>query len=44
MNPNMFKEEVGGGLDYDALLVGCQNFHLRESINVHEDTVIPMIG
>jgi len=44
MNPNMFKEELGGGLSCDALLAGCQNYHLRESINDHEGTVIPMLG
>jgi hypothetical protein len=44
MNTNMFKEELGGGLNYDALLVGCQYFHLRESINDHKDTFIPMLS
>jgi hypothetical protein len=44
MNPNMFKEDLSGGLNCDALLVGCQNYHLRESINDHEDTFIPMLG
>jgi hypothetical protein len=40
MNPNMCEEELGGGLDFDALLAGRQNCHLRESINNHEDTII----
>jgi hypothetical protein len=40
----MCKEELGGDLNYDALLSGCQNYHIRESINNHEDTVIPMLG
>jgi hypothetical protein len=31
-------------LGCDDLLAGCQNFHLRELINDHEDIVIPMIG
>jgi hypothetical protein len=44
MNPNMFKEELSSGLGCDALLAGCQNCHLRESINNHEDIVIPMLG
>jgi hypothetical protein len=44
MNPNTFKEELSGGLGCDSLLVGCQNFHLRESINDHKDTIIPMLG
>jgi len=44
MNPNMFKEELGGGLDYDSLLVGYQNYHLRESINDHKDTIVPLLG
>jgi hypothetical protein len=30
--------------DCDALLAGCQNCHLRESINDHEYIVIPMLG
>jgi hypothetical protein len=33
MNPNTFKEELSGGLSYDAHLAGCQNYHLKESIN-----------
>jgi hypothetical protein len=44
MNPNMFKEELSGGLDCDSLLVWFQNFHLRELINNHEDIIIPMLG
>jgi hypothetical protein len=44
MNPNMCEEELGGGLGCDALLEGCQNLHLRESIDDHEDIVIPMLG
>jgi hypothetical protein len=44
MNPNTLKEELNSGLDYDALLLGCQNCHLRELINDHEDIVITMLG
>jgi hypothetical protein len=44
INPNMCEEELGNGLICDALLAGCQNFHLRESINNHEYIVIPMLG
>ena len=44
MNPNMCEEDLGGGLGCVSLLAGCQNFHLRELINDHEDTVIPMLG
>jgi len=39
----MVKEELGGGLVYDALLAGCQKCHLIESINNHEDMFIPML-
>jgi hypothetical protein len=44
MNSNMLKEEIGSGLGCDTLLVGCQNCHLRESINDHEDTIITILG
>jgi hypothetical protein len=44
VNPNMCKEDIGGVLGCDALLVGCQNCHLGELINEHEDIVIPMLG
>jgi hypothetical protein len=40
MNPHTLKEDLSSGLDYGTLLIGCQNCHLRESINDHEDTVI----
>jgi hypothetical protein len=44
MNPNMLKEEISSGLGCDTLLAGCQNCHLRESINHHKETVITMFG
>jgi hypothetical protein len=44
MNPIMCKEEREGGLECDVLLAGCQNYHIRESINDHKDIVIPMLG
>jgi hypothetical protein len=39
-----FKEELGSGLYYDALLEGNQNRHLREVINNHKNTVISPLG
>jgi hypothetical protein len=44
MNSNMLKEELRNGISCDDLLAVCQNCHLRESINYHEDNVIPMLG
>jgi hypothetical protein len=44
MNPNTLKEDLSIDLGCDALLVGCENFHLRESINNHEETIITMLG
>jgi hypothetical protein len=31
-----FKEELGSGLDYDALLAGDHNDHLGKSFNHHK--------
>jgi hypothetical protein len=49
MNPNMFKEEHGDGLGYDglgcdALLAGFQRYDLRELINDHKYTIVPILG
>jgi hypothetical protein len=44
MNPNTLKEYLSSGLDVDTLLVECQNYHIRESINDHKDIVITMLG
>jgi hypothetical protein len=44
MYPNSFKEELGSGLYYDALLVGSHNFHLRKAINNHKNRVISPLG
>jgi hypothetical protein len=41
MYPDSFKEELGSGLYYDALLVGNQNRHLREVINNHKTQSFP---
>jgi hypothetical protein len=40
----MYEDELGGGLNYDDLFLGYQISHLRELINDHEETVIPMLG
>jgi hypothetical protein len=40
----MFEEEIGSGLNHDALLGGGQNDHLRKSINNHKNIVISMLG
>jgi hypothetical protein len=42
--PKPFKEELGSGLYYDALLAGNQNSHLKKSINNHKNTVISSLG
>jgi hypothetical protein len=40
-----FKEDLGSGLCYDALLVGDQDRHLGKKINNHKDIVIsPLSG
>jgi hypothetical protein len=44
MIPNTFKEDSSSGLGCDTLLSGCQNYHLRESINDHEDIVINILS
>jgi hypothetical protein len=44
MNPITCKEDLSGGLNRDSLLARCQNCHLRELINDHEDTIIPILG
>jgi hypothetical protein len=40
----MVKEDLGGGIDCDTLLVGSYNGHLRESINNQKYIVISMLG
>lgn len=37
-------EEFGSGFCCDTLLVGCQNGHLRESVDDHENTLISLFG
>jgi hypothetical protein len=44
MYPDSFKEELGSGLFYDALLASNQNHHLREAIDNHKNTVISPLG
>jgi hypothetical protein len=44
MNPNTIKEEPRSGLDCDTLFTWCQNFHLREPIVNHKDTIMTIFG
>jgi hypothetical protein len=44
MYPDSFKEELGSGLYYDALLARNHNRHIREAINNHKNTVIFLLG
>ena len=44
MNPNMLKEELSSGLEYDTLFAWCQNGHLREPTDDHKDTIMTMFG
>ena len=39
-----FKEELGSGLCYDALLPGNQNRHLGKAMNNHKNAVISPLG
>jgi hypothetical protein len=39
-----FKEDLGSGLCFDALLAGNQNHHLRKAINNHKKIVISPLG
>jgi hypothetical protein len=40
----MLKEEIRHGLNCDILLARCQNGHLGEPINNHNNVVISMLG
>jgi hypothetical protein len=44
MYPNSFKEELGSGLCYDAILAGNHNHHLRKAVNNDKNTVISLLG
>ena len=41
---DFFKEDLGSGLYYDALLAGNQNHHLRKAVNNHKNIVISSLG
>jgi hypothetical protein len=42
--PHSFKEELGRGLCFDALLAGGHNRHLGKVIKNHKNTVISPLG
>jgi hypothetical protein len=44
MYPQSFKEDLGSGLCYDALLARRHNRHLGKAINNHKNTVISLLG
>jgi hypothetical protein len=44
MDPHSFEEEVGSICCCDALLTGCDNGHLRKSINHHKYIIFTMLG
>jgi hypothetical protein len=44
MYPDSFKEELGSGFFYDALLARNQNHHLRKAIDNHKNTAISLLG
>jgi hypothetical protein len=44
MYPDPFKQDIGSGLCYDALLAGRKNHHLRKEINNHKNTIISLLG
>ena len=43
MNPYTLKEELGQGLNYDILLTGYQNGHLRKPISNHKMESFPFL-
>jgi hypothetical protein len=44
MDPHPFEEELGSICCCDALLAGCDNDHLRKSINHYKYTIIIVLG
>jgi hypothetical protein len=44
VNPNSFEEEIGSICRCDILLTGCEDGHLRKSINDHKYIVISVLG
>jgi hypothetical protein len=44
VDPHLFKEEIGSIYHCDILLEGCEDGHLRKSINDHKYTVISLLG
>jgi hypothetical protein len=44
VDPHSFKEELGSICCCDILLTGCEDGHLRKSINDHKNIVISLLG
>jgi hypothetical protein len=44
VDPHSFKEELGSICCYEILLSGCEDGHLRKSINDHKHIVISLLG
>jgi hypothetical protein len=44
VHPKSFEEDLGSLYHYDILIIGCEDFHLRKSMNEHKHTVIPVLG
>jgi hypothetical protein len=44
IDPHSFEEELGSICHCDVLLVGCEDGHLRKSINDHKYTIIVVLG
>jgi hypothetical protein len=44
MYPDSFKEELGSGFCYDALLASNHNRHPRKAIDNHKNTIISPLG
>jgi hypothetical protein len=44
VNPHSFEDELGSICHYDILLAGCEDGHLRKSINDHKYIVISLLG
>lgn len=43
MNPNMIKEYLSSGFNYDIILAWCQNGYFRELFDNHNYIIITII-
>jgi hypothetical protein len=44
MDSHPFEEEIGSICCYDALIMGCDNDHIRKPINHHKYRIIDVLG